>query len=113
MSRPLTFLAILQAFLVVVGFLALGIVLKLCGYPDAFAMRWNPLAVFLREYGPWLLLLPVLWTLFATAAERKDRGILSVKVAHLIGMLFAVVIIALYLYACAFPYTRALLIHWP
>src|SRR5687768_16684300 len=55
MSRTTTILALIQTLLVIGGFFALGAVLKMSGYPDALAVRWNPLAVFLREHGVWLL----------------------------------------------------------
>jgi hypothetical protein len=74
MSRTTTILALLQTLLVIVGFFALGTVLRMTGYPDALAVRWNPLAVVLREHGVWLLLLPVLWVLFATSAQRSTVG---------------------------------------
>jgi hypothetical protein len=111
MSRTTTILALLQTLLVIVGFFALGAVLKMSGYPDALAVRWNPLAVFLREHGVWLLFLPVLWVFFATSAQRIDRGFLSYHVACVIGLCIAGITIALFLYAVVFPYTRPLLFH--
>ena len=51
MSRTTTILGLLQTILLVGGFLALGMVLKVSGYPDSTEVRWNPLAVFLREHG--------------------------------------------------------------
>jgi hypothetical protein len=68
MSRPITLLVLLQTLLVIVGFFVLGIVLKFCGYPDAFGLRWNPVAVFLREHGFWLLLPSFLWAVYAMTA---------------------------------------------
>src|SRR4051812_20600713 len=75
MSRTTTMLALLQVLLVVVGYFALGIVLKMSGYPNNEGwVHWNPWAVLLREHGGWLICLPVLWVLYATAAEHRDRG---------------------------------------
>ena len=108
MNRTTTYVAAIQTAVIVLGFLALGIVLKFCGYPDGFGVRWNPLAVFLRERGMWLLALPLLWTLFALKVREVDRGILSERVAFIFGLCAAGVITATFLYAAIFPYTRPL-----
>jgi hypothetical protein len=113
MFRATTILALLQILMVIVGFFALGAVLKMSGYPDALAVRWNPLAVFLREHGVWLLLLPVVWVFFATSAQRIDRGLFSYRIACVIGLSIAGVTLALFLYASVFPFTRPLLFHAP
>ena len=51
---------LLQVLAVVVGFFALGILMKMNGYPDEVSIRWRPLARGLREYGAYLLLVPLL-----------------------------------------------------
>ncbi len=84
---------------------------KIAGYPDDFTVRWNPLAVFLRQHGGWLLLLPVLWVFFATPAEHLDRGIFSQRIAFVAGVCIAGLIIVLFLYAVLFPYSRPFLFH--
>ena len=106
MFRIITILALLQTLLVIVGFFALGAVLKLAGYPEALAVRWNPLAVWLREHGTWLLLVPILWVFVATSAQRRDEGFLSYRFACFIGICIPVLTIGLFLYAAIFPYTR-------
>ena len=111
MTRTTTILALVQTLLVTLGFIALGIILKMSGYPDALSLRWNPLAVFLREHGLWLLFLPVMWVLFATFAQRRDRGLFSFRTAYVAGICLATLIIALFLYATVRPYTRPLFIH--
>jgi len=99
--------------IVIVGFAGLGIVLKGCGYPNGELMgvRWNPLAVFMREHVASLLLLPVLWVAYACAAERKDRGWLSYRIALVIGLFIAGCILAAFLFASVHPFTRPLLIY--
>jgi hypothetical protein len=110
MSRPTTILAMVQTLVIIVGFFALGAVLKLCGYPYVLGVRWNPLAVFLRERGLWLLFLPIFWVLFAVSAQRIDTGFLSYRFAWIIGISIAGIIIALFLDAAAFPYTVPIII---
>jgi hypothetical protein len=99
-----------QALLVVLGFFALAIVLKAWGYPTYIGVRWNHLAVFLRQHGMWLLLLPISWTILAARAERHDYGILSYRVVWLAGVCIAAAIIALFLYAAIFSCYIPLLI---
>ena len=108
MGRTTTYVAVLQSAVIVLGFLALGIVLKFCGYPNSFGVRWNPLAVFLREHGIWLLAAPLFWTVFAVKARQLDRGIFSERVAFVSGVCLAGVITLTFLYAAVFPYTRPL-----
>jgi len=109
MSRTTAILALVQVLLVVLGFFALGIVLKGCGYPHTIEVRWNPLAVLLREHGIWLLFLPLVWVVFAISAQRIERNVFSPRVAFITGLSIASAITALFLYAAIFPYTRPLL----
>ncbi len=72
MSRFTTVLALVQTLLVILSFVTLGIVLKIHGCPDLQPVRWNPLTLFLRKYGVWLLVLPVLWLLLDLVVQRHD-----------------------------------------
>ena len=87
MSRTTISLVLVQALLVVLGFFALAIVLKLLGYPEN--AMWSHLALFLRRHGMWLLLLPVSWVVLAVRAERYDYGILNYRVVWLGGVCIA------------------------
>lgn len=111
MSRTTTILALLQTLLIIIGYFALGAVLKLNGYPDTSIVRWNPLAVFLREHGVWLMFLPVLWVLYATVAQHLDRGFFVCRDAYIAGLCIACLIITLFLSAAVAPYTRPLIIY--
>jgi hypothetical protein len=113
MARPATVLAVVQMVIVIVGFAALGIVLKGCGYPNGELMgvRWNPLAVFLREHVGWLLLLPVLWVFYASAAQSRDCGWLSYRIAFVVGLSIAACMLSAFLYASCHPFTRLMWLH--
>jgi hypothetical protein len=74
-------------------------------------VRWNPLAVLLREHGVWLILLPVFWVCFAIGAERIDRGFFSQRVALAMAVCIAAVVTLLFVYAAVRPYTRPLLFY--
>ncbi|HWL53014.1 MAG TPA: hypothetical protein VNQ90_11300 [Chthoniobacteraceae bacterium] len=109
MSRAITFLGIFQVVCLVIGHFALGMILKLHGYPNAYpGAQWSPLALFLRTHGALLLVIPGLWTFFAVVLARRNRGLFSEKFAMLAGVAISIALILSFLYAAAFPYGRAL-----
>jgi hypothetical protein len=110
MSRTITILGLVQLLLVILGFFGLGIVLKAAGYhsehPEEYGTRWNPIAVMLRQHGLVLLLVPVVWTTMAAVSQNRRRFIFTLDVWAILGVVFSVTIIGLFLYACVYPYTR-------
>ena len=100
---------LLQVFAVVVGFLALGVVMKFNGYPDETFVRWNPLARSLRQYGVCLLLVPVAWMLITLAIWNYAKIESAFEFAIGFGYLFAIVILILFLWAAMNSYRRPLL----
>ena len=111
MSRHVGWMVLAQFVAVVVGFLALGVVLKVNGYPaNGLGVRWNGIAVRLREYGPWLLIAPVVWGIYALACEHYNQGLLSEGIAGTAGALLLVLVLAFFLYAACVPFTRPMLI---
>jgi len=110
MSRNITVLALIQLLVVVLGFFALGIVLKAGGYPDdppfpsgLGRVVWSPLALFLRQHGLALLVIPVVWAVITSLSQNR-RVIFSQNVWLIIGVIIAAAIIALFVYACARRY---------
>ena len=110
MSRNISIVALMQLMLVMLGYFALGIVLKAGGYPHdpSFAASlsrvvWSPLALFLRNYGLALLFIPIVWTVF-TSLSRDRRVVFSRDVWLVIGMIISIGIIVLFIYACATRY---------
>lgn len=114
MDRTRTLIAVsglLQILFMVIGFCALGIVMKMNGYPDEFMIRWTPLARGLREYGVYVLVIPVTWIVYTIVAAQIERGLFSLDVAVAVGFLLAFLILFVFLYATFNSYTRPLLIH--
>ena len=74
-ARPIVILAVLQITTIVLGFVALGFVLKSFGWgrPDV-TFRFSEWAVFLRRYSPMFLLVPGLWTVLSLWVESRDSG---------------------------------------
>ncbi|HSG68933.1 MAG TPA: hypothetical protein VLA12_00885 [Planctomycetaceae bacterium] len=108
--RGIAIIAGFQIAVVVIGWCTLGIVLKFNGYPegDPF-IRWTPLAVWLREYGVWFLLISPIWTGIATVLmQKQDRDGLN-AVMFAVGAVFAIAILAVFLAATFNPYTRPML----
>jgi hypothetical protein len=111
MSRNITILGLIQMLLVILGFFGLGIVMKMNGYPsEDFGIRWNPLALLLRRHGLILLLVPVAWTIFAALSQSRRRFIFSLDVWAVLGIVFALAIISLFIYACVDPFYRPIFI---
>lgn len=111
MSRSVGWIALAQIFAVVVAFIAVGAVLKFSGYPSSEFVRWNPVAVAFREHGPWLLLFPLIWAIYALACVQYNRGFFSETLAVILGMLFVFVVLILFFYAICTPFTRPMLRH--
>jgi hypothetical protein len=111
MSRIVTILGLIQTILIIIGFAGLGIVMKVNGYPnESFGINWTPLALFLRREGLCMLLVPVIWTIFAAASQNRQRLILSTDGWCVLGIIASAIIICTFLYACVYPYTRPIFI---
>jgi hypothetical protein len=111
MSRNIAILGLIQMLLVILGFFGLGIVMKIAGYPsEDFGIHWNPLALFLRQHGLFLLVVPLFWTIFAATSQNQAKFIFSLDVWSVLGLVMTITIISIFLYACVFPYTRPILI---
>jgi hypothetical protein len=107
MYRNIAILGLIQMLLVILGFFGLGIVLKIAGYPNGdFSVHWNPLALLLRRHGLFLLLVPVIWTVCTALSQNRTRFIFSPDIWAVLGIVIAVTLIGIFLYASIFPYTR-------
>lgn len=62
----------------------------------ANAVSSHDLSHFLVRQGWWLLLIPVVWALFANVVGRINWGILTLPVAHVLGCLLGVVVVVAY-----------------
>ncbi len=111
--RWIALVGLVMLLLMVLGFVALGIVMKVNGYPNSNPfIRWTPLALTLRQHGHWSLVLPLLWVIAAVISCHVGRRFLAEAVAAALATL-ALVTPLLFLYATANSYTHGLLIHTP
>ena len=107
MSRNITILASLQLLVVILGFFGLAIVLKVAGYPgDPPFMRsigmvvWSSPALILRQYGLLLILVPIIWTVFASCSQNRGNFIFSLDAWLIIGVINSITIMGLFIYVC-------------
>jgi hypothetical protein len=110
MARYIVFVALLEFTVVMLGFFAVDIVMNIGGYPhdppfpaSLGRVVWSPLALFLRRYGLLLLLVPALWTICASRSQ-SQRILFPLDVWLIVGVIFSVAIIVLFIYACANRY---------
>lgn len=107
-ARNLTWIGLAMVLVVVLGFVTLGIVLKFHGWPDQTMFRFHPLASGLRLYGAWLMLLPLLWAIYAAIAVPIDKGILSAGLVEAVGAALVGILLLAFLIAVANPGVRPL-----
>ena len=100
-ARPITTIALTQVALVIISFFGLAAFMKLQGYPTSHSGGWNPLALFLRQRGLWMLLVPVLWTLSCLLAERRAPRFWTDRHTLLLGLTTALAIFLLFVYAAS------------
>jgi hypothetical protein len=108
--RSIAVIGIVMLMLTVLGYVALGVIMKMNGYPKSEMIRWTPLALNLRQQGHWLLVLPIAWIMSAVVIFRTDSGAISQLLAYVVGTALLGIVAILFLFAIANPYTRPLLI---
>lgn len=69
--EPIAAVGAVQALIVVSGTLTVTLVVKANGYGIDPLSRWNSRALWIREQGWLLLLIPVVWTILAAVAARQ------------------------------------------
>jgi hypothetical protein len=109
-AQTIALLGLVQVLLIVLGWAAVTVVLRFHGFPDNPTVRWNPLSVWLREWGWLFLVLVVLWTIYAAAATTTGSRLLSPGIAALCGGLILALALSLFGYAAVAPVTHPLLV---
>jgi hypothetical protein len=111
--RAIVVVGCTMVLLTVLGYAALGIVMKMNGYPDQNPfIRFTPLAISLRQYGPWSLAIPLLWAISTFISCYVKRRLLTVVLPWALTIL-GLLIPALFFYAAFNSHTRPLLMHSP
>jgi len=103
MTRATTIIGLVQLLLIVLGYFALAIIFKMWGYPNVTWIRWNSLALFLRQWGLLLLLVPIVWTAYAVVCCRRERYPFDSRIAAISGVAAGVIFLAAFMYGCFHP----------
>lgn len=91
--------------------MALGMMLKLHGYPDKneFIRHWNALPIALRAHGHWFLFLPVVWVVFALFAKQVGLNSIWGRVSLALCIAVFLIPVGLTVGAIRDPYV---MFHW-
>ena len=111
MTPTVALLALAQAATVICGFFGLSLVLRHHGYPgepfqagsNFVIYHWSYLTLFLRRFGMCLLLVPVVWIVFAVISERRARFVLPHGLWLVVGTIIPFTIIMTFFYAIFHP----------
>ena len=97
-------LALLQCLIVVIGVLTTCGILKLNAYDPEAAIRWNPVAVAVRNLGYLLLMVPATWTAACVVLERRASNHWNRTWSIASGVLVISVLVALLWWTTATPF---------
>ncbi len=97
---PTSVIAITQFVFIALGTMAVMVLVNAGAIPASG--QGQPLALFLKHYGLWLMVLPVLWALYANVAGRVNKGPLLLNLAHGIGCVLAGALLLVYAAAILF-----------
>lgn len=96
-------LALLQCLIVVIGVLTTCGILKLNAYDPSVAVRWNPVAVAVRNFGYLLLIVPAIWTAVCLVLERRTSTRWNRTWTIASGLLFTCILNGLLWWTTATP----------
>ena len=97
-------LALLQCLVVVIAVLTTCGLLKLNAYDPDSEIRWNPVAVAIRNYGFLLLLVPAVWAAASFALERSAVHRWSPSWTLVSGLMVISLLVSLLWWTTSTPY---------
>ncbi|HEY5742663.1 MAG TPA: hypothetical protein VIS99_08980 [Terrimicrobiaceae bacterium] len=95
----LQIIALTQFVFLALGSMGVTVLLKASGYPIGSETDYPRLSLFLMQNSVWLLLVPILWSAYAFASQKVQRGFVSSRVAISLGIALTVFIFATYAFA--------------
>jgi len=95
----LQIIALTQFVFLALGSMGVTVLLKASGYPIGSMKDYPRLSLFLMQNSVWLLLVPILWSAYAYASQKLERGFFSSKVAIPFGVGLTVLIFLTYTWA--------------
>jgi hypothetical protein len=100
-ARPITIIALVQTGIIVIGLLALGIALKMHGYPRPH-LPLNPVAVALRQNWSLLLFAPLVCVVLGYWADHQPRRFFSENTVCFLAIATAAALLSLFFYGTVF-----------
>jgi hypothetical protein len=97
-------IALLQCLIVVIGVLTTCGILKLNAYDPNAQIRWNPVAVAVRNIGYLLVIIPPIWTAVCITLERRESNRWNRTWSIVSGVLVCAVLAGLLWWTTATPY---------
>lgn len=108
-NKVITVLGVIQIAAVILGFFALGITMKMNGYPrQDLGIKWNGFSIWLRSYGFLFMLIPIVWILVVSLVKQVYESHLVIFVS---GTLSASFIVICFIYAAIYSYSRPFFIN--
>ena len=95
----LQIIALTQFVFLALGSMGVTVLLKASGYPLGSVKDYPALSLFLMQNSVWLLLVPILWSAYAYASQKLQRGFVSSKFAIPVGIALTVLIFLTYAWA--------------
>lgn len=92
-------IALTQFVFISLGTMAVNILAKIDSHQTVIGQNASSLKEFLANNGIWLLLIPIIWTAFAHGCTLLQKGYLTTKIAHPLGIALTVAIFLVYGYA--------------
>jgi hypothetical protein len=95
----LQIIALTQFVFLALGSMGVTVLLKASGYPLGSIKDYPALSLFLMQNSVWLLLVPILWSAYAYASQKMQRGFVASKFAIPVGVVLTVLIFLTYAWA--------------
>jgi hypothetical protein len=92
----LQIIALTQFVFLALGSMGVTVLLRASGYPIGSVTDYPALSLFLMQNSVSLLMLPILWSAYAYASQKVQRGFVSSKIAIPVGIGLAVLIFVTY-----------------
>jgi len=96
-------IAITQFVFLAMGAFTLNVIVKASVYPDRTEGAPSAFSVYLAQHGIWLLLVPLLWVVYAMISASLEKSVFSTRVANAVGIFLAAVMLGAYSWAIFRP----------
>jgi hypothetical protein len=89
-------IALTQFIFLALGSMGVTVLLKASGYPIGSVRDYPALSLFLMQNTVSLLMVPLVWSAYAYASQKLERGFVSTRIATPLGVGLAILIFVTY-----------------